>query len=498
MTGDPYRALEVVRDEAMLLKDRGCVEEYELARFLDALPRDAFLQGHLDDARSYLLEDPYAPWVLRDDVINVDAAVVDDNVVLVVTNHPCDSQLTLNNDVRDTALGVLRLVRAPMSAVSLLRDILAFAFDGEEYYAVGIVFGVDEDSGKLYAHPLPSSLASLTAVAMKNGYLDSRLLRTLMGFDLQPWEASGEVDEGVRVRVQGDLVVEVVEKCAENECVYSVLPAALKVLRDPGAAARVGGLLQRLALDLGFECRRVFEDPAALIEAIAGRVTVPRSYMEVLEPLLDDRLVGDLVPILNGSALYLELEGCRAKLKLSTSSPSAPLVIYEGLDYVRTVMVAMPLGERTLNHIVRRLLARAAVDAASALARFEAVINDSHRVYGYGVAAADTEIGTEELRLPTMHRRVFEALRIMETLSRENMFRGLAALVSAALFYARSGDLYAYVPDGRLEFSHPEHGETAIELGGPAVVRVTALNSVPRPRVDSAMDIEDLLEALFW
>ncbi len=346
------------------------------------------------------------------------------------------------------------------------------------YNVVAVVFGIDGETGRLYALTLPPPLASATLVAVDEGVLDSGLVREVIGFDLQPWEASEGtgVGEGVRVRVRGDLVVEVLEKCSGG-CRLHTLPAALRILDAPGARARVGGFIQRQALSLGLECRRALERPWEVLEALAGRIRAPPRFLDSLERLLDE-LADPIAFNLAGASLYINLRGCRAKLKVASEPPSI-LVVYEGLGRVRRVPVDFDVSH--LVFLVRRAAAALALEEASRPVRFEATINDTHRVSGFGVAAIASDVSADELRLPTLRHRVLETIHEMaEAPSRRRALRGLVILVAAGEFYMRRGDLYAYLPEGRLSFSHPEHGETFMDLGGPAVVRVTVLNSAPR------------------
>ncbi|MCE4610756.1 MAG: hypothetical protein F7B17_02150 [Desulfurococcales archaeon] len=71
----------------------------------------------------------------------------------------------------------------------------------------GLVAGLDYDSGKAFIHALPAPQASI--LSLVDGGLSEDLVRLAMGFHFHRWEPwAWQPSEGVRVRLQGDVVAE--------------------------------------------------------------------------------------------------------------------------------------------------------------------------------------------------------------------------------------------------------------------------------------------------
>ena len=123
--------------------------------------------------------------------------------------------------------------------IGLLRDSLSnvvnsSAFSHHDPYVIVVVIGVDKPTGKYFVHVLPPSLSMLGL--MCQALNDERPLRVLMGFDYHSWEyRSGSG----RVRVQGDLVLEVLreydgslDEAYNNTVMAIVVDTALAGLYD--------------------------------------------------------------------------------------------------------------------------------------------------------------------------------------------------------------------------------------------------------------------------
>ena len=298
----------------------------------------------------------------------------------------------------------------------------------------GVVFGVDEGSGKLFAHLLPPALAWAAAALGRLGGLDEHALRELMGFDLQPWEARGPPSPGARVRVQGDLTVEVLEYCPERGCKLARLIVALKLLSR----------LEALAAGPPMTPDNLFEDSGHTYIIIVDDLIV--DYYELIEIIKDDS---------EGDSNY-------------------------SITFLR---VSLDSGELfSLDPLVDLIAPKAQEELELEL--FEATINGTHVVRGYGTAIA-FPMPQRHIRPHTTRARMKGALgTLKDGLAGQDpvtVLRGLAGLLSVMAYYGRIGDLYLYTADGRLYFKHREHGEAFLDLGGPAVVRVTTLNAQAPP-----------------
>lgn len=345
-------------------------------------------------------------------------------------------------------------------------------------FSVGVVFGVDADTGRIYAHLLPSLLAWTAAVLGRRGGLDGKVVRDMMGFDAQPWEAQGHLRPGVRVRVQGDLVVEFLEVCPKGGCRLAGLIAVLKALSDPEALA---ARLQRVLVEVGPRAggRSPAEAAEALI-ALAADALAPKERGDYVE-VASRNLAGWLAATLAAMRFYAPLaDGLMAELAFRAEPGSGSLAL-AGV-YSRGTGSLLDEVYLDTSDLLAGLIASKALEARPEPAPFRATVNGSHVVSGYGTAAVALP-PSEDLRLPTMTSRV---KRILERLEGSlaawdpvTVLRGLAGLLAARVYYGRVGDLYAYTVDGRLYFSHSEHGDVVLNTGGPAVVRVTTLNSVP-------------------
>ncbi len=488
---DAQLVLDEVREEVLTLGERQAVRLSDIIDFFVKLPPKAFLRGHRERALAYLLWDAASEDLLNlDREVRVAAAEVGGFTALIVASGEGYREPCLTNLLVNAAVSALNLARDVDMAFSLalpnvrnaLRRHVEYLFGGTCDAAVrAVVFGLDEDSGMLYAHTLPEPLASGVAAAASLDGLTEGLLRSVMGFDLQPWEAaaSGAIREGVRVRVQGDLAVEVLEVCAER-CSLALLPVALRVLGGD-ATAKAAGYLQRLLLDIDIDCSEAVERPERILEIVEERLRVPAWALDGLLRVIGAAASGSIRG-LGMYSFYVKLNGCSAKLKLE-SFRHPMLVVYDGVYGVKLIRIRGASPE-SVDALALKLLAAKVANELSEPFKFEVAINGNHAVRGVGVAAA-SDVPTEELGLPTTARRVAEAMSLATSTLPGTTVEGLTRLAATATFYARSGDLYAYVPDGRLEFSHPEHGETIMDLGEPAVVRVTELNIAERPSDDA-------------
>ncbi|MCE4611474.1 MAG: hypothetical protein F7B17_05845 [Desulfurococcales archaeon] len=498
--------LEELKSGAWSLAEKPLTGLHEVVRLLVGAPRRAFLEGHRERAIAYLAY-TFDRSLLRIPAFirggNGDARVkvlvgdVGEALVLTVADSSASRrpgilpfhEETLRGAVEALGLaGSLSAEGGGCSQLSLLdlRGMLRVSLMRRalRYPVAGIVVGVDEDSGKLYAHTLPEPLAASTASLILEGGLDSRVLRALLGFDLQPWESQGGLEPGVRVRVQGDLVAEVIERC-DGSCGLNVLPAVLRVLR--GGGPRLVARLQRILYNSGLSCEKVLRRPVVLVEQLEKYLdfSIPEELLGVVGSFGVDA-ENALRGLLEGSSIYMRIGGCKAKLRLrerveflagtTVVRDYLELTVYEGLGGYRRFMLYVSLAG-----IARKLLASIVLEDLSKPVKFEAVVNGSHVVYGRGFAGA-LERNTASLRLPVASRRVIEAAcRLDRASTRLELLRGVAELASLGFYYGRVGDLYVYTVDGDLSFSHREHGEAMLRLGSPGVVRVTVLNAAPRP-----------------
>ena len=319
-----------------------------------------------------------------------------------------------------------------------------------------------------------------------------------MGFDLQPWEARGPSSPGARVRVQGDLTVEVLEVYPEGGCRLSWLVAVLKAVSKPMALT---ARLQRVLLKLGPRiAEKNFRKATASLTALAVKELRPRRIDEYLEETsyrmarwIMDKIARMQSYKPDSIPLYIRLaDGSIATLSIIT---------FKGSDYYMVLDVYSDAGGYSSNlrarakpdflDLLASLIASKALEVMRELALFEATINGAHVVRGYGAATVSLPFlpSPKYLMLPTMKAHIEGALETLEDglAGRDPaaVLRGLAELLSAITFYDRMGDLYlytVYTAEGRLYFRHSEHGEAIMDLGGPAVVRVTTLNAQAPPR----------------
>lgn len=340
----------------------------------------------------------------------------------------------------------------------------------------GLVLGVEPDTERIFAHLLPPTLAWAAAVLGLESALDERILRDIMGFDLQPWEAQGRLKAGTRVRVQGDLVVEVLDECPGGNCRLAGLVSILRTLDESEPLA---ARLQRALIAAGPQAggRTPQKAAAALLARAAGAMR-PQNNSEYIEKLSK----------LYASSVALILKSRRFYARLA--SGHIAVISFPNVDISLDVEVSLfnyndgkPAGTVRLNasDLIRGLLAAAAQLYQEA--PFEATINETHIVSGYGVAAV-SRLPSDELMLPTMEQRLVSVDEIIEKGSANwdplTVFIGLTRLLSVISYYGRRQDLYMYTIDGKLYFKHSEHGETVLSLGGPAVVRITTLSSMQR------------------
>ncbi|MCE4620214.1 MAG: hypothetical protein F7C33_04235 [Desulfurococcales archaeon] len=97
------------------------------------------------------------------------------------------------------------LIRALRDSLGDILNTAAFS-DRSPLVRVAVV-GVDRPTGKFFVHILPPSISMLGFMCQALG--DEKPLRVLMGFDYHLWEYKGGSG---RVRVQGDLVLEVLQQ----------------------------------------------------------------------------------------------------------------------------------------------------------------------------------------------------------------------------------------------------------------------------------------------
>jgi hypothetical protein len=97
-------------------------------------------------------------------------------------------------------------------------------------HPIALVIGVDGDTGLIFVHGLPRPFSTIAARLHADGELNEQALRRLMGFTHHLEEASIQgLKRGMRVRLQGDIVLEVldvgrdfIECCADIYAVSNV------------------------------------------------------------------------------------------------------------------------------------------------------------------------------------------------------------------------------------------------------------------------------------
>ncbi len=516
--------LDDIRDRVWRVSEAGEARLSSIARLLARAPSEAFLRGHRENALVQLaIEFGGGPGVYLGDAVEWLRQVLDGRLgrerVRVFAGEAGDALLVAVAGA-DAISGFELLPLHSSTLIALEQAAMLGGIQGlsgndessdgfevdcpladlEEiaarlgtpwmrYPVAALAVGVDRGSGKLYIHVFPRPLAAVVASILAEGGLDEATLRELMGFDLQPWEPLYRPEGGLRVRVQGDLVAEVLELCGGGECRLRVLPAALRVL---GAGRRLFASAARRLLSRveALSCRELARRPGVAAERLSEALSeaAPEWAVEVLRPLgLSSSQA--LMSLLARQPLSLDLSDCRIELKAGSRdvegvppdtyilflySPLEIIVHVKGKTFRRRVSDAMTKS------ISLKALAAAALEEAPT--RFRAVVNESHVVKGRGVAGASAMVDSARLDLPTAASRASRAACAFKgSRSRLGALKALAWLAATALFYARYGDLYIYTVDGSLSFSHPEHGDTQLDLGGPGVVRVTTLNSAPRP-----------------
>ena len=523
------RVLEEVKDNAERLSHhRNLRLRHVVTSLLAKVPEKAFLRGHRARAAAYLaqaftpgraLVNPQAFFWGRGAggarVRVLEGEVENTLVVAVVEEEAFDSsgKLPLHQrawNIAERALGLLpypdevdyeckvngdgedQLVISDALEM-LFRPAAVRAFLEESgrgirpYRVAALVIGEDEGSGRLFIHTLPEPLAAFTATFMVEGGLNGGVLRDLMGFDLQPWEVRDRLEPGVRVRVQGDLVVELLEYCYNDECELKLLPPALNILREGNN--QLIAWMQKLVYNFkGVRCSEVVNNPNIVFERLKKSVEVPEKPLKDLYMILS-RYALTHIPLPPDVPLYLKLEDCKVKMKMVIPDAESfgPDLEYWDLTIYRGSMKPQKApydfyDEEKVSESMMKLLAWLSLKRLSQPSRFKALVNESHVVVGRGVAGASRIISTSDLLLPTAERRVAEAdCRVRDARTPLEILHVAAKLASTTLYYGRTGDLYVYTVDGSLLFTHPEHGEALLKLDASAVVRITSLNTAPRP-----------------
>ncbi len=368
----------------------------------------------------------------------------------------------------------------------------------------GIVFGVDYDSDRIYAHLLPPTLAYALAALRWIGGLDEAAVRDLMGFDLQPWEIRGRPEAGKRIRIQGDIVVEVIEYCDGGDCAALRLLSLLKTLErgDDAFAAK----LQRAMLSV--EPPSCEGDLGGSLEEFVARVaqalTPPgdAGYLRSIARMLLLRGVLELYD----AKFYVALRGgCSGISSIRVGEENLYLHVdvraLRGDGSSVSHLAIAPLRVKASEALENLVLSKAFEERVG-LYPFRAVVNETHVVEGYGAALAAP--------MPSAYLKIPRPLRVLTSIdgdpalgfflflltpSRQakrrhlaGVLRDLARIAAYTAYYYKQGDLYVYTHTGKLLFSHEEHGDTMLDLGGPAVVRITSLNTAPPQLLDDARD----------
>ncbi len=413
--------------------------------------------------------------------------------------------------------------------------------------SVAMIIGRDDSTGKLFIHMLPQPLSGFTHILMRRDKLNNRILRSLMGFDFQPWEIHGYIAPGVKVRVQGDLVAEILEYCSGNdECKLKTLPAVLEILqRSELIIDKINSIISKIK-NLNCSSSNLFYKIFGEYGKINKLAKVPSYFFnEYINPQTLRYLTHVAIWRLlqNGyldNAFTIKLDKCEVEFKfIAVYPPYSNIESYLAMrdddivslrDIIHAITNNVSVGvkmiirwdngeEKALEFIdiddehnyeytatqnvymqallesLMSVIARAAIDESLRISRFQAIIDDSHVISGKGIAGSDILVPTNMVILPKARENLDKLVcRYIESETADGKILALAEISSALLYYGRAGDLYVYTDDGELLFSHPEHGDVIVSLDAPAVVRVTSLNSAPRPPDELVDEFQRLLD----
>ncbi|MCE4624900.1 MAG: hypothetical protein F7C35_03435 [Desulfurococcales archaeon] len=379
------------------------------------------------------------------------------------------------------------------------------------------VVGYDRDTRKLFAHVPPESLApllSLNPESLRDGGVSEGVVRALLGFTHHRWEVE-DLKPGLRVRVQGDLVLEVLGVFSDNEDLVNALASlkaayraaleSFKALSGLHRGLSRSDLLDGLRGDedvgvvqslIYFEARRVLERvfPKPLQDAV--RVSVTRA---VPDPLSDHVLTFIILleagrfgePECNPvscSGFHLQnlpsLEEC-----LPGVAGGVSWILASTIGEGSQLQLILPAGERF--HVVRfdslpysaHLLARAyaiklldeGVEPEKYLGREETpgpatVRVMDHRVIGEGIALLRAPLIEMLYVLGSAARHLSKVSGMLH----DNPPGGVGDVVERLLL-SHAGGLSGYllgVEGGSdLVFEHREHGTARLHVSRPVLLR---------------------------
>ena len=377
----------------------------------------------------------------------------------------------------------------------------------------GLVAGLDYDSGKAFIHALPAPQASILSVV--DGGLSEDLVRLAMGFHLHRWEPWAlQPSEGVRVRLQGDVVAEyatvfggsrdAVEAARSYEAfqrgvaygVYKALEAARDLASSLEAGvgeAGEGGVAG--AVRAWLEENRETLIPPGIIARVTRPVGRREPSWAPLRVVVDFRRgVGRLredvaldavreCRLSNWKSLRASY-GCvlialreavgRLDLNIPVTGPGRPIILWI----------------RGLLNIAAGIAAEASQTLATGLqpGKIEASVGDHRIVAEEGVVVE----APEAVLLHSLARR----LKAIDSTDGEELAkaiqrgeRRLSPSNARALLEALSLDVSSHVivltRPQRLTLEHREHGRATMEVGAPAAIILGSLKSADALRLRS-------------